>query len=32
MKDKIITANGSIQDIAEIPAEIKELYKKPFGK
>jgi len=27
MKDKIITANGSIQDIAEIPAEIKELYK-----
>jgi ribonucleoside-diphosphate reductase alpha chain len=27
MKDKIITANGSIQDIAEIPEEIKELYK-----
>src|ERR1700710_48806 len=27
MKDKIITANGSIQDIAEIPAEIKDLYK-----
>ena len=27
MKDKIITANGSVQDIAEIPAEIKELYK-----
>jgi ribonucleoside-diphosphate reductase alpha chain len=27
MKDKIITANGSIQDIAEIPTEIKELYK-----
>jgi len=27
MKDKIITANGSIQDIEEIPAEIKELYK-----
>jgi ribonucleoside-diphosphate reductase alpha chain len=27
IKDKIITANGSIQDIAEIPAEIKELYK-----
>lgn len=27
MKDKIITANGSIQDIAEIPAEVKELYK-----
>jgi len=27
MKDKIITANGSIQDIAEIPAELKELYK-----
>jgi ribonucleoside-diphosphate reductase alpha chain len=27
MKDKIITANGSIQDIAEIPSEIKELYK-----
>jgi ribonucleoside-diphosphate reductase alpha chain len=27
MKDKIITANGSIQDIAEIPAEMKELYK-----
>ncbi|RVU02007.1 ribonucleoside-diphosphate reductase subunit alpha [Mucilaginibacter limnophilus] len=27
MKDKIISANGSIQDIAEIPADIKELYK-----
>jgi ribonucleoside-diphosphate reductase alpha chain len=27
MKDKIISANGSIQDIAEIPAEIKALYK-----
>ena len=27
MKNKIITANGSIQDIAEIPANIKELYK-----
>jgi ribonucleoside-diphosphate reductase alpha chain len=27
MKDKIISANGSIQDIAEIPQEIKELYK-----
>jgi ribonucleoside-diphosphate reductase alpha chain len=27
MKDRIITANGSIQDIAEIPADIKELYK-----
>ncbi len=27
MKDKIITANGSIQDIPEIPADIKELYK-----
>src|SRR6201747_2716921 len=27
MKDKIITANGSIQDITEIPADIKELYK-----
>ncbi len=27
MKDKIISANGSIQDIAEIPAEVKELYK-----
>jgi ribonucleoside-diphosphate reductase alpha chain len=27
MKDKIITANGSVQDIAEIPADIKELYK-----
>ena len=27
MKNKIITANGSIQDIAEIPADIKELYK-----
>ncbi|MES2109266.1 MAG: ribonucleoside-diphosphate reductase subunit alpha [Bacteroidota bacterium] len=27
MKDKIITANGSIQDIAEIPQNIKELYK-----
>ncbi|MGZ3874515.1 MAG: ribonucleoside-diphosphate reductase subunit alpha, partial [Mucilaginibacter sp.] len=27
MKDKIITANGSIQDIAEIPADLKELYK-----
>ncbi|HEK19299.1 MULTISPECIES: ribonucleoside-diphosphate reductase subunit alpha [unclassified Mucilaginibacter] len=27
MKDRIIAANGSIQDIAEIPADIKELYK-----
>ncbi|RFZ95263.1 ribonucleoside-diphosphate reductase subunit alpha [Mucilaginibacter conchicola] len=27
MKDRIIAANGSIQDIAEIPANIKELYK-----
>ncbi len=27
MKDKIITANGSIQDIPEIPADIKDLYK-----
>ena len=27
MKDKIINANGSIQDIAEIPGEIKALYK-----
>jgi ribonucleoside-diphosphate reductase alpha chain len=27
MKDKIITANGSIQDIAEIPQELKDLYK-----
>jgi len=27
MKDKIITANGSIQEIAEIPQEIKDLYK-----
>jgi len=27
MKDKIITANGSIQDIEEIPQELKELYK-----
>lgn len=27
MKDKIISANGSIQDIAEIPTEIKDLYK-----
>ena len=27
MKDKIITANGSIQDIAEIPQELKALYK-----
>ena len=27
MKDKIITANGSIQDIDEIPADVKELYK-----
>lgn len=27
MKDKIITANGSIQEIAEIPADVKELYK-----
>jgi ribonucleoside-diphosphate reductase alpha chain len=27
MKDKIITANGSVQDIAEIPQEIKDLYK-----
>jgi len=27
MKNKIIAANGSIQNIDEIPAEIKELYK-----
>jgi ribonucleoside-diphosphate reductase alpha chain len=27
MKNKIITANGSIQNIDEIPADIKELYK-----
>jgi ribonucleoside-diphosphate reductase alpha chain len=27
MKNAIIAANGSIQQIAEIPAEIKELYK-----
>jgi ribonucleoside-diphosphate reductase alpha chain len=27
MKNKIIAANGSIQNIAEIPADIKELYK-----
>ncbi|GAB2984386.1 ribonucleoside-diphosphate reductase subunit alpha [Mucilaginibacter puniceus] len=27
MKNKIITANGSIQDIAEIPQELKDLYK-----
>jgi len=27
MKNKIIAANGSVQEIEEIPAEIKELYK-----
>jgi ribonucleoside-diphosphate reductase alpha chain len=27
MKNKIISANGSIQNIPEIPADIKELYK-----
>ncbi len=27
MKNQIISANGSIQDIAEIPEEMKELYK-----
>lgn len=27
MKNQIISANGSIQDIAEIPQDIKELYK-----
>ncbi len=27
MKNKIIAANGSIQDIEAIPAEIRELYK-----
>jgi ribonucleoside-diphosphate reductase alpha chain len=27
MKNRIVEANGSIQDIAEIPAGIKELYK-----
>ncbi|EHQ26755.1 ribonucleoside-diphosphate reductase subunit alpha [Mucilaginibacter paludis] len=27
MKNQIISANGSVQDIPEIPAEIKELYK-----
>lgn len=27
MKNQIISANGSVQDIAEIPQEMKELYK-----
>jgi ribonucleoside-diphosphate reductase alpha chain len=27
LKNKIIAANGSVQNIAEIPANIKELYK-----
>jgi ribonucleoside-diphosphate reductase alpha chain len=27
MKNKIISHNGSIQQIEEIPAEIKEIYK-----
>jgi ribonucleoside-diphosphate reductase alpha chain len=27
MKQKVIAANGSIQNIAEIPADIKEIYK-----
>jgi ribonucleotide reductase alpha subunit len=27
MKNRIIAANGSIQKISEIPAEVKELYK-----
>jgi ribonucleoside-diphosphate reductase alpha chain len=27
MKNKIVAANGSVQNIEEIPAEIKELYK-----
>ena len=27
MKDKIILANGSVQEIDEIPANIKALYK-----
>lgn len=27
MKNKIISANGSVQDISEIPSEIKALYK-----
>ena len=27
MKNKIIAANGSVQDIAEIPAELKDIYK-----
>ncbi len=27
MKDKIITANGSVQDIEEIPQDLKDLYK-----
>ncbi|PJJ84125.1 ribonucleoside-diphosphate reductase subunit alpha [Mucilaginibacter auburnensis] len=27
MKNKIITANGSVQDIAEIPQDLKDLYK-----
>jgi ribonucleoside-diphosphate reductase alpha chain len=27
MKNRIITANGSIQDIPEIPADVKDLYK-----
>jgi ribonucleoside-diphosphate reductase alpha chain len=27
MKNKLIAANGSVQDIAEVPADLKELYK-----
>ena len=27
MKNKIIAANGSVQDIAEIPSDLKEIYK-----
>jgi len=32
MKNKIITANGSVQHIEEIPANIKKLYKTVWEK
>lgn len=31
MKNKIIADNGSIQAIAEIPADLKEIYKNSLG-
>jgi hypothetical protein len=32
MKTQIIAANGSVQNIPEIPAQIKGVVQKRFGK